>query len=118
MTNFKLNEKHAVTIPSGGVYLDGLLYIPKDACGLVLFVHGSGSSRFSVRNQYVASVLNEVGLATLLIVGRNDEVVIQLILRAQYISLNASTNQPHQKCPARRLWVDQSDHAWPVRRSS
>lgn len=66
MTNFKLNEEHAVKIPSSGVYLEGLLYVPKDACGLVLFVHGSGSSRFSVRNQYVAGVLNEAGLATLL----------------------------------------------------
>ena len=66
MTNFKLNEDYAVTIPSGQVYLDGLLYIPKDPSGLVLFVHGSGSSRFSVRNQYVARVLNKAGLATLL----------------------------------------------------
>jgi len=66
MTNFKLNEEHTVKIPSGEVYLDGLLYIPKEACGLVLFVHGSGSSRFSTRNQYVAKVLNEARLATLL----------------------------------------------------
>jgi putative phosphoribosyl transferase len=66
MTNFKLNEENTITIPSAGVYLDAFLYIPKDARGLVLFVHGSGSSRFSVRNQYVASILNEAGLATLL----------------------------------------------------
>jgi len=66
MTNYKLNEEYAVRIPSSGVYLEGLLYVPKDACGLVLFVHGSGSSRFSVRNQHVARVLNEAGLATLL----------------------------------------------------
>lgn len=66
MTNFKLKEEHTVKIPSGEVYLDGLLYIPKEACGLVLFVHGSGSSRLSTRNQYVAKVLNEAGLATLL----------------------------------------------------
>jgi len=43
-----------------------LLYIPKNAHGLVLFVHGSGSSRFSTRNQYVAKMLNEANLATLL----------------------------------------------------
>ena len=65
-TDFELNREHVITIPSGDVYLDGLLYVPEDACGLVLFVHGSGSSRFSVRNQYVARVLNEAGLATLL----------------------------------------------------
>ena len=66
MKNFKVNETHLITIPSGKIYLDGLLYIPKDACGLVVFVHGSGSSRFSVRNQFVSQVLNEAGLATLL----------------------------------------------------
>jgi dienelactone hydrolase len=66
MTNFTLNEEHRVIIPSADVYLDGLLFIPNDACGLVLFVHGSGSSRFSTRNQYVAKKLNEAGLATLL----------------------------------------------------
>ena len=66
MTNFAIDVEHSVTIPSGKVYLDGLLYIPKDACGLVLFVHGSGSSRFSVRNQYVAKAFNEAHLATLL----------------------------------------------------
>jgi len=44
----------------------GLLHIPKEARGLVLFVHGSGSSPFSVRKQYVARILNEAKLATLL----------------------------------------------------
>lgn len=66
MTHFTLDKEHTVIIPSENVSLDGLLYIPKDACGLVLFVHGSGSSRFSVRNQYVAKVLNEGHIATLL----------------------------------------------------
>ncbi len=66
MAHYTLNKEHTVTIPSDNVSLDGLLYIPKDACGLVLFVHGSGSSRFSVRNQYVARVLNEGHIATLL----------------------------------------------------
>lgn len=66
MAHFTLDKEHTITIPSGKVSLDGLLYIPKDAYGLVLFVHGSGSSRFSVRNQYVARVLNEGHIATLL----------------------------------------------------
>lgn len=66
MVHYTLDKKHTVTIPSDNISLDGLLYIPQDACGLVLFVHGSGSSRFSVRNQYVASVLNEGHIATLL----------------------------------------------------
>lgn len=66
MAHFTLDKEHTITIPSDSVSLDGLLYIPKDACGLVLFVHGSGSSRFSTRNQYVASVLNKGRIATLL----------------------------------------------------
>lgn len=47
--------------------LEGLLKIPSAAQGIVLFVHGSGSSRFSPRNNFVADVLNKGGLATLLI---------------------------------------------------
>lgn len=55
-----------VLIPSGGVLLEGILAIPKDARGVVAFAHGSGSSRFSRRNRDVASVLQRAGLATLL----------------------------------------------------
>lgn len=66
MPNYTLNTEHNILIPSGAITLDGFLFIPEDALGLVLFVHGSGSSRFSVRNQYVARVLNEANLATLL----------------------------------------------------
>lgn len=66
MAHFTLDKEHTVTIPSDNVSLDGLLYIPEGACGIVLFVHGSGSSRFSIRNQYVARVLNEGRIATLL----------------------------------------------------
>jgi len=46
--------------------LEGLLAVPRDAEGLVLFAHGSGSSRLSPRNNYVAEALREVGLGTLL----------------------------------------------------
>ncbi len=49
-----------------GVRLSGILTVPKEAKGLVLFAHGSGSGRLSPRNNYVARVLNEAGLATLL----------------------------------------------------
>ena len=45
--------------------LEGLLTIPDDARGLVIFAHGSGSSRLSPRNTYVADALNELHLATL-----------------------------------------------------
>ncbi|MDP2241989.1 MAG: dienelactone hydrolase family protein [Burkholderiales bacterium] len=46
--------------------LAGSLTVPADAPGIVVFVHGSGSSRFSPRNRAVATTLNEAGLATLL----------------------------------------------------
>ena len=46
--------------------LPGLLRLPERATGLVIFAHGSGSSRLSPRNRYVASVLNGARLATLL----------------------------------------------------
>ena len=54
MKNVVYDVGQTIIIPSGDINLDGLLYIPRDATGLVLFVHGSGSSRFSTRNQYVA----------------------------------------------------------------
>ncbi|MDD3926889.1 MAG: dienelactone hydrolase family protein [bacterium] len=54
-------------MPSGLVELEGNLVVPANARGMVLFAHGSGSSRFSPRNRFVAQVLQEAGLATLLI---------------------------------------------------
>jgi predicted alpha/beta-hydrolase family hydrolase len=53
-------------IPAGEVTLPGDLEIPKSPHGLVLFAHGSGSSRHSPRNQAVAEVLRDAGMATLL----------------------------------------------------
>jgi putative phosphoribosyl transferase len=55
-----------VKIGAGTIQLDGILDIPKDARGIVLFAHGSGSSRYSPRNQYVAGVLRSAGSGTLL----------------------------------------------------
>lgn len=59
-------ENRYVQILSTGVRLEGIVSIPEDARGLVVFVHGSGSSRHSPRNQYVAQTLQAGGLATLL----------------------------------------------------
>ena len=59
-------ENRYVQILSNGVRLEGIVSIPEEAKGIVLFVHGSGSSRHSPRNQYVAQILQEGGLATLL----------------------------------------------------
>ena len=55
-----------VEIPAGGRSLGGSLSVPTPVSGVVLFAHGSGSSRHSPRNRFVASRLNEEGLATLL----------------------------------------------------
>src|SRR5438132_9583539 len=55
-----------VQIQAGRAVLSGNLTIPENAVALVLFAHGSGSSRHSPRNQFVARTLNEAGLATLL----------------------------------------------------
>lgn len=55
-----------VSIPAGPAVLDGDLGLPEHSAGVVIFAHGSGSSRHSRRNRYVASVLQLEGLGTLL----------------------------------------------------
>lgn len=60
-------DEVTVRIPAGESAIEGDLTLPAGADGLVCFAHGSGSSRFSSRNRYVAGRLQEVGLATLLI---------------------------------------------------
>ena len=60
------SESAMLHIPAGEVTLVGDLEIPENACGLVLFAHGSGSSRHSPRNQAVAARLREEGVGTLL----------------------------------------------------
>jgi putative phosphoribosyl transferase len=55
-----------VQIPAGRAVLSGNLTIPENAIALVLFAHGSGSSRHSPRNQFVARTINRAGLGTLL----------------------------------------------------
>jgi len=61
-----LATTRAVEIDCNGVTLSGDLTVPEHAVGIVLFVHGSGSSRTSPRNRFVARVLQEGGLGTLL----------------------------------------------------
>ena len=60
-------EESVVRIPADADFIEGNLHLPPAAKGVVLFAHGSGSSRFSPRNKYVAEVLNNAGIATLLI---------------------------------------------------
>jgi putative phosphoribosyl transferase len=61
------SEGVTVRIDAGGVPLEGDLVLPSGARGLVLFAHGSGSSRFSPRNRAVAAALRAAGLGTLLV---------------------------------------------------
>jgi dienelactone hydrolase len=67
----------SVRIPAGGAILDADLVMPRDAKGLVAFAHGSGSSRHSSRNRYVAKVLNGYQFGTLLadLLTQEEEVV-------------------------------------------
>jgi len=60
-------DGRTVKVPAGSVMLEGNLSLPGDASAVVLFAHGSGSSRHSPRNRYVARLLNEAKLATLLV---------------------------------------------------
>jgi len=59
-------EEREISMECGGVWLQGSLAVPQDAQGIVLFVHGSGSSRHSPRNRFVARTLQAQGMATLL----------------------------------------------------
>lgn len=61
------NSERLVSIPDGTVFLEGALGVPEGAGGVVLFAHGSGSSRHSPRNNFVARFLRDAGLGTLLI---------------------------------------------------
>ena len=59
--------ERTISLRAGDTELEGTLGVPADAKGIVLFAHGSGSSRFSSRNRYVARMLRDAGLATLLL---------------------------------------------------
>ena len=67
MRHTPVTQRGLVRVRAGRVTLEGDLQIPEGAVGVVLFAHGSGSSRHSTRNRYVAAQLQAAGLATLLI---------------------------------------------------
>jgi dienelactone hydrolase len=69
--------EHTISIPIGQLTLEGTLGVPAHATGVVLFAHGSGSSRFSPRNRFVARVFRDAGLGTLLLdlLSRSEEAV-------------------------------------------
>ena len=79
-------EQRAIKVSVGAVTLDGYLHIPPQARGIVVFAHGSGSGRNSPRNRYVARVLNDAGLATLLfdLLTAKEEVEDELTTRLRF----------------------------------
>jgi putative phosphoribosyl transferase len=70
-------QGRGVRIPAGKAMLEGELIVPAGVTGIVLFAHGSGSSRHSPRNQYVARIIREAGVGTLLfdLLTREEEAV-------------------------------------------
>ncbi|HEX9424168.1 MAG TPA: hypothetical protein VF899_13065, partial [Pyrinomonadaceae bacterium] len=70
-------QRSTELIPSGQITLEGELNVPARATGVVLFAHGSGSSRHSPRNQFVARTIREAGVGTLLfdLLTREEEAV-------------------------------------------
>ncbi len=70
-------EEKQVKVLSDSVKLEGILTIPKDSLSLVIFAHGSGSSRLSPRNRFVAGILQKAGMGTLLfdlLTAKEDEI--------------------------------------------
>lgn len=72
-----MEQEEPVRIPAGEVTLSGDFVAPVDVRGIVLFAHGSGSSRLSPRNRHVAAILRQGGLATVLmdLLTRDEEAV-------------------------------------------
>jgi putative phosphoribosyl transferase len=94
-------EERLVRVALGGLTLEGNLNLPEDARGVVLFAHGSGSSRYSPRNRYVAEMLNEARLATLLIdLLTSEEEMIDM----QTVSLRFNINLLAQRVVAVTDW--------------
>lgn len=87
------NFQQLIQIPVNSVSLEGSLIIPKDSKALVIFVHGSGSSRHSPRNNYVAKVLREAGLATLLfdLLTEEEDIVYETRFNIPFLTKRIKT---------------------------
>ncbi|WP_406657224.1 dienelactone hydrolase family protein [Methanolobus sp. ZRKC2] len=79
-------EENSIKIPLDSIHLEGNLEIPEGARGIVIFAHGSGSSRFSPRNRFVADYLQEQGFATLLfdLLTREEEEIDRLTAELRF----------------------------------
>jgi len=98
-----------VEIPFGSRKLNGILTVPHDARGIVLFAHGSGSGRLSPRNQNVAGVLQQAGMATVLFDLLDEEEaedrakVFDIELLAQRLEVAAVWTQEREETRGLRL---------------
>ena len=79
-----IHSKADMKIPVGDVVVEGTLTLPPGAKSVVLFVHGSGSGRFSPRNQYVAKEFNKASIGTLLFDLLTQEEEEQDVVTAEY----------------------------------
>lgn len=79
-------DEREIEIVLGPVTLNGTLSLPQGATGLVMFVHGSGSSRFSSRNRYVAHTIRTANLATLLfdLLSPEEEMIDQITAELRF----------------------------------
>lgn len=95
--------EHEVEIGLDGTIHMGTLYVPPMAHGIVLFAHGSGSSRHSSRNRYVASVLQHAGIAALLfdLLTEEEDLVYETRFNIELLT--------HRLCGATE-WVSQQKH--------
>ena len=113
-------DMRALRIPVGPVTLDADLALPAGASGIVLFAHGSGSSRFSTRNRHVARQLNEAGLGTVLadLLTPAEEAVDQRTRQLRF-DIRLLAEQRQYALPRKRLIVDDQRpdlvHATPSR---
>jgi putative phosphoribosyl transferase len=102
-------DERLIHIPEGSIEMEGLLKIPQNPSGIVLFAHGSGSGRFSPRNNYVADVLNNAGLATLL---------VDLLTKEEDLEYSTRFNIPllTQRLHAAAVWLgkDRSTKGLPL----
>ncbi len=98
-----------IPVPADNVQLDGELVLPPSATGVVLFAHGSGSSRFSPRNTYVAEVLQQADIGTLLfdlltsVEDQNYETRFDIALLTRRLLAATAWLQSNPKTQALRL---------------
>lgn len=110
-TERTIKQAKDVEIPANGVWLRGDLHVPDGAEGIVLFAHGSGSSRHSPRNQFVARTIREGEVGTLLfdLLTRDEEAVdfqtAQLRFNIGFLAqrLIATTEWIRRELPSLRL---------------